>query len=286
MYVTLATLEMHLREIKQNFSIIALEEFFSERESRGGSFYLTLDDGWIDNYTIGFPILKKYKIPATIFLPTNLVGKENSFWFQNIYTLAEKAIDQNKSLKFLEYFRSNLNIPIEKKITFTTMVYIINSLKKCKGNKIEKILYNCYKELKIDIARNRYIVDWEMVLEMAKENITFGAHGYNHYILTMLQKKEKQEEIFRSIKMIDEKKIPSVRIFCYPNGDWDLETIRILKEVGLKGAVTTQLGINHSEYNPFALRRIDFHENIANSIGLFYFRIYQALKNSGKRKKL
>ena len=43
-------------------------------EPLGGSIVLTFDDGYRDNYTTVFPLLKQYNFPATIFVTTDLIG--------------------------------------------------------------------------------------------------------------------------------------------------------------------------------------------------------------------
>lgn len=53
-----------------------LIDFYLERgEFPKKSVVVTFDDGWKDNYTNAFPILKKYGAKATIFLVPSCVGK-------------------------------------------------------------------------------------------------------------------------------------------------------------------------------------------------------------------
>lgn len=58
-------------------SVIPLTELVRRlraQEPLGGSIALTFDDGYHDNYTTVFPLLKQYNFPATIFVPTDLIG--------------------------------------------------------------------------------------------------------------------------------------------------------------------------------------------------------------------
>jgi peptidoglycan/xylan/chitin deacetylase (PgdA/CDA1 family) len=63
--------------------VLSLEEFLQcYREHRlppARSVVITIDDGYADNWSIAYPILRRYSFPATIFLVSGLVGTSNQW---------------------------------------------------------------------------------------------------------------------------------------------------------------------------------------------------------------
>ncbi|MCP4746253.1 MAG: polysaccharide deacetylase family protein [Desulfobacteraceae bacterium] len=47
-----------------------------KKQIDGRYFHLSFDDGFQNNYTNAFPILKKHSIPAIIFIPSSLIGAD------------------------------------------------------------------------------------------------------------------------------------------------------------------------------------------------------------------
>ena len=51
-----------------------------------GTIVLTFDDGYLDNLTVAAPILKRYQLPATLFLPTGYIDRGENQWIDQAYT--------------------------------------------------------------------------------------------------------------------------------------------------------------------------------------------------------
>ncbi|MCM8783416.1 MAG: polysaccharide deacetylase family protein [Candidatus Omnitrophica bacterium] len=84
---------------KANYRIIKLDEFLEIMESRKKiprkTVVITFDDGYKDNFTYAYPILKECNFPAIIFLITGKVGKEIDFlnWDEIKEMVGSKIID-------------------------------------------------------------------------------------------------------------------------------------------------------------------------------------------------
>ncbi len=74
---------MHMMAIKEHFTPISLRDYYEyvtatdeKATIPDNPIIITFDDGYLSNYEIAYPILKEFKIPATIFVVTDTVGEE------------------------------------------------------------------------------------------------------------------------------------------------------------------------------------------------------------------
>lgn len=59
---------------------------------RGRVLAITFDDGYEDNYTYAFPILKKYGIPATVFVVVQDIGKPGRLSWDQILEMQQSGL--------------------------------------------------------------------------------------------------------------------------------------------------------------------------------------------------
>ena len=76
----------HIAYLNANYKIISLEEMircFEENIKLNNTFVITFDDGLKTNFDL-LDVIKIYKIRPTIFITTNLINTNKSFWFNGL----------------------------------------------------------------------------------------------------------------------------------------------------------------------------------------------------------
>jgi peptidoglycan/xylan/chitin deacetylase (PgdA/CDA1 family) len=286
MYVTTNTFEMHLNYLSKNFNIISFSDMIEHgsnpniHRNNRPSCLITFDDGWIDFYQYAFPLLKKFKLKSTVYLPTNYIGSKKRFWTDRLidifirlskkkYSIQPQRPSSIELINEIEIFDHN----IIRKIDF-----FISKFKKHSLSEIENIMYELCNRWGIKLLNDDPVfMNWQQVKELSKTGLVeFGSHTSSHQLLVTLSKDKIQDEIKESKKILIEKKIienESSAHFCYPNGSYNKYIAEMVKYEGYSSAVTTKKGWNNFGDNSYTLKRIGIHDDISNSLSLFACRI-------------
>ena len=238
LYTTTESLYKFINNAKKNKKkFISLEKYLTSRKKKD-YISITFDDGYKDNYLLAYPILKRMKIPFTLYITTNFIENQSlPWWFLLEDYLALKKISKN------DYKKEN-SVYLEKifkdKSLNDSFLNIRNKILNKKFN-IEK-LYN-FKELTEKRLGSKIFMNWEQINNLNQDKlVTFGAHSVSHKRLSKCSLKESTEEIENSKKIIEEKIKTKIQHFAYPYGgikDFAKKDIQILKKNNFKSAVTT-----------------------------------------------
>lgn len=255
--------EAQIKYLKDAYEVIAFDDLPSILNNRGENHdpkvIITFDDGYLDNYLYAYPILRKYQLPATIFLTTDYIdGKRKLFWWDEVAYLIKNTSKSHINIDKAENYP--LHEPNLKREALIKIQMILKKMPEEEKNKaLEKLRDIC--EVATYHLENMF-VSWSQVKEMSNYNINFGAHTCSHIIVTKVPLANAKEEIMRSRKIIEEKIGKEIRIFAYPNGrkgDYNQDIIEVLQRNKFDYATLTVDGINSLESifkSPYTLRRV------------------------------
>lgn len=279
MYVSSITFEKHVQYLNSRYKIIFIDELVDKilnREYLGGYCALTFDDGWLDNYTNAFPVLKKYQVPATIFLATGFIGTERLFWPEEICYYLEHFKPDICNSNIMPFAVKNFMSTIacyEHKAREQYYENSIATLKKYSFRQRMDILEYFRKIFNID-SIPRQMLNWDEAQNMLSSGLVrFGAHSVNHEILDQVPAGKMMDEILTSRDDIEHHIGRCIKTFAYPNGNHNENIIRVLAKNGFYGAVTTQKGFLSSGTSPMKIPRVAVHEDVSSTIPLLRARI-------------
>jgi peptidoglycan/xylan/chitin deacetylase (PgdA/CDA1 family) len=221
---------------------------------------ITFDDGYLDNYTEAYPILKQYNFPAVIFLTTGHIDTDVPFYWD----LAAYCFFHTKQDRVLfpdKTERSWANAA-EKQQACHAWVASAKTLPDAEKQKLAAQLPG---RLNVAIPKNHFknlMANWEQVREMGKNGIEFGGHTIHHPILTCIPLEQARMEIAGSKTRIEEETGQPVYSFAYPNGmknDLNPAIETLVSQAGYHAAFTLLPGptsFREVRQNPFAIRRV------------------------------
>lgn len=245
-YVRPETFERHLRYLLKECRVLALPEligFLDRGESPPDkSVVLTFDGGFRDSFTVAAPILERYSMPATFFIPTSYLGTRNLFWEDKILTglyLMKKAGDSFPSFgdADAEVYFSDLPPQPEDEITLTGIASLITNLRAADpairldalfqiGSRLETL--GSYPEVDL-------FMSWENLSQLAKNrNFNVASLSHGHADFTELSNEEAADDISRSLEEFSKHELVPLPYFAFPKGLLSAEVRNVCAQLDLR----------------------------------------------------
>lgn len=282
--VTPEVFARHVAVLQRHFVCLPLDEFNArmQRQDFSAAAYclVTFDDAWRDNYLHAFPVLKRFGVPAVIFVPTDYIGSGKLFWQERLGHLvagvcAQPSAQARRLLKELGWAHLP-GLPPEQRIDAIRSA--IRALKQKDYAEIDRVIaaVESVLETPIDGFDPDAYLDLEQIREMAVDGIDFQSHACSHRVLTRLPPAELERELAASARWLRENLGNTPSAIAYPNGDHSPRVQQSAAAAGYALGFTTVNGYADPNADRFTVRRINLNDAAAGSEARLLFTLLLA----------
>jgi peptidoglycan/xylan/chitin deacetylase (PgdA/CDA1 family) len=261
-----------LEYLQRKFVVVSLEDFLANDETKGRSArprcLLTFDDGWGDTYKTAYSWLRKFEMPAVVFVATGSMECTDGFWI-------ERLCGAFNVPSMRDHIHLVLNEMMPKNGARRSVDGVIEWLKHMPAQKRDSILRQLLAPHPSGGQAPQTdgidaMMTWGQAFEMSRDGIAIAAHTVSHPLLTYEDDVTAEIELLVSKKTIEERLDCRVRALAYPNGDWDERIRGWVKRTGYGCAFTTRPGWYQRGQDRYTIRRILLHEgNVTGRDGKF-----------------
>jgi peptidoglycan/xylan/chitin deacetylase (PgdA/CDA1 family) len=264
--------------LSKHYRVVSLDEVCKELRNPHTAetgVAITFDDGYRSAYTIAFPVLQKYSLPATIFVTLDCVETGQVAWYDRVFLAMAVAPSGELQLDLEGPWKFHLNSSQDRLRAAFEVVAYLRALPNCRRRECCALL-----EKRIGLPQNALssrVLTWQQIHTMHQAGITFGSHTLTHPVVSKLTPAELAAELTESRRLLEEKLGSPVTDFAFPFGkesDCSAAAVEQLERCGYRSAVTTVPGVNTSFVNPFELRRLQVGDD--GSLARFAFELSQA----------
>jgi len=221
------------------------EQLASGRMLDSNMVALTIDDGRRSCYEFLFPLLKEFGLPATFFVVSSFIRREDWIWTDKVIWLSEqsKPPEEVAPGKLENFFR------------------LLNRMRPAERNaRIEAIASRVGVTFPLSIPAKFAPCSWSELREMADSGLMeIGSHTVTHPILSSVTDEESWDELTRSRAQIEEGVGRTVNCFCYPNGmpgDYRPSQVQQVEQAGYTCSVIAEFGMVNRASDRYRLPRI------------------------------
>ncbi len=216
---------------------------------------ITFDDGYENNYTVALPVLQKHRAAATFFISSGYLDG-GIMWNDVIIELIRNVKCGTLDLTYAGLSKHDIDDDIIKRREL--LEFLIKKVKHLDGNARKKAIEQIIVK-EGHLLPSNLMMTSEQVKSMRGNGMEIGGHTISHPILAKVNLEQARIEIGQDKEKLEEILGEKIYSFAYPNGkkgrDYLDEHAEIVKELGYRCAVSTDVGITQRNTNSFQLPR-------------------------------
>ena len=268
--VTPEEFDAQLAFLKERCAVVSArtvaEAVIEERPLPPRAVAITFDDGYEDNVSAAFPILKKHGLTATFFITAGWVESARVLWWDRLHEYVRQAAAEGTEP--IGY--GDLPPPVARVLAGASfagpagpatvergLVAAIRGLN-ASPNDVETLVECIAEALGADeVDTEPYQpMNWFQVEILHEGGMEIGSHTMSHARLATVPAERAFEELAQSKRLLEEKLGTDIDLLAYPAGNHDRDVMDLAAEAGYDAAFTTETGAVRSGDDPFGLRRI------------------------------
>ena len=243
-----------LARYRRPMSMADFVECLDQGRMPRGAVGVTFDDGYVDNLLYAKPILKKYRIPATLFVATGFVTSGGRFWWDRLSDALLRSVGAvdwtlnagterikirwDEDVRPDPYWRAWQPAPGVREATFLTIWTILQRLPAV-ARDIAVREIEARHPAPMD-SEARAMTEHELSQMIDGGLITLGAHTVTHPALTTVGDLDLRWELKESRDVCSRLQGRTIAGFAYPYGDMSAGVRSATLAAGFQWACSTE----------------------------------------------
>lgn len=217
--VSPAVFESQLKYLRERFNVLSVNQLVSDitcNKIQPLSVALTFDDGHRDFYDNAWPLLKKYELPASLYVTTGFIDKNCWLWPDYLRHVLMSTKEQDINIPEIG------TLPINRVKLLATWNTIGDYCLALQSEDRWPFLRQLAKWLDVreegEPKPPFSPLTWSQLREMHQEGLDVGSHTVSHPILSSLGQSDLNIELKHSYRRIEQELGSPPTGICYPNG--------------------------------------------------------------------
>jgi peptidoglycan/xylan/chitin deacetylase (PgdA/CDA1 family) len=253
--------EQQVAYLAANYRIVAMADLLAASQGQvvlaPRSVVLTFDDAYRNFAEVAWPILQRFGLPATLFVPTAFAGDPGRvFWWDRLKHALQHT--ERRQLPVAAVGTLPLATAAQRRHAFKQLRRHVVDLPHVEAMRwVDEIC----DQLEVTPPPAGEVLSWPELRRLARDGVTLGAHTRTHPFLHRLDPPEIEREIVASVADLERQVGPVLPIFAYPGGYHNQAVVAAVRRAGVALAFTTVRGANDLlRADPLRLRRNNIGE--------------------------